>query len=255
MSEHDSKVPSSSRFNLSLSPAELSEEEKKKEQAGVQRTPLDRVTCRAGDQSCARAHTAALNRSMSSEPARAGQAILRLQRGFGNQYVRRVISLAGDSSISEAGPEVEAAIQSKRGGGQELDSGVRRQMESSFKADFGNVRVHHDAHSDNLNRDLKARAFTTGQDIFFSQGAYRPGTSGGRELLAHELTHVVQQNGDGIRAKLTVSNPGDALEREADDVARSVIQAEQHPQESQLQRQPESLPPEEEEKKKQAIPA
>jgi hypothetical protein len=75
-------------------------------------------------------------------------------------------------------------------------------MESSFGADFSGVRVHADAQSDTLNQSLNARAFTTGQDVFFRQGAYSPGSSGGRELLAHELTHVVQQNGDQVQTKL-----------------------------------------------------
>jgi hypothetical protein len=126
-------------------------------------------------------------------------------------------------------------------------------MESAFQADFSNVRVHHDAQADMLNRAVNARAFTTGQDIFFQQGAYSPGTSGGKELLAHELTHVIQQRGDGIRRKLTVSEPGDALEREADQVAKSLIQTERQPEQeedSSLQRQAEALPEEEEEKKK-----
>ena len=75
---------------------------------------------------------------------------------------------------------------------------------------------------------MNARAFATGQDIFFREGAYNPGSSGGRELLAHELTHVVQQTGGRqIQTKLTVSQPGDRFEREADQVAREVIQQEQ----------------------------
>jgi hypothetical protein len=78
-----------------------------------------------------------------------------------------------------------------------------------------------------LNRSLNARAFTTGRDIFFRQGAYNPGSSGGRELLAHELTHVVQQTGGAVRAKMVVNQPGDRFEQEADQAARAVIQREQ----------------------------
>jgi hypothetical protein len=213
------------RSHLTRQPAELTEEEKKKagQVASVQRSAVG-----------------------------ASGSLLHLQRQYGNRYVQRALSLARQSGESETGPEIENAIQGKRGGGQSLDSGVRRQMESSFQADFSNVRVHHDTEADTLNRAVSARAFTTGQDIFFRQGAYNPGTSGGKELLAHELTHVVQQNGDGIRPKLTVSEPGDALEREADQVAKSVIQEEPQPHDSSLQRQPEALPEEEEEKKKKA---
>jgi hypothetical protein len=118
-------------------------------------------------------------------------------------------------------------------------------MESSFGADFGGVRIHHDARSDGLSQALSARAFTTGRDVFFRQGEYSPGTSGGRELLAHELTHVVQQNGSGIQRKMTVSEPGDAHEVEADQMARLVMQKEHA-----VQRQPETPRPEEDEDKK-----
>jgi outer membrane protein OmpA-like peptidoglycan-associated protein len=96
-------------------------------------------------------------------------------------------------------------------------------MESAFGVDFGSVRVHTGAQANMLNHQLSARAFTTGQDIFFRQGEYNPGSSGGQELLAHELTHVVQQNGD-IQAKLVVGAPDDAYEEEADRVARAVVQ-------------------------------
>ncbi len=89
--------------------------------------------------------------------------------------------------------------------------------------------MHSDARADGLNRSLSARAFTTGQDIFFKQGEYNPGTSGGRELLAHELTHVVQQNGSAVQAKLSLGRPGDRYEQEADSVARAVMEREQEP--------------------------
>jgi hypothetical protein len=104
-------------------------------------------------------------------------------------------------------PEVEQAIQTARGGGQALDSAVRVQMEPALGADFGGVRVHTGGQADALNRSLSARAFTTGQDIFFKQGEYSPGSSGGRELLAHELTHVVQQNEGVRRAKAPDEEP------------------------------------------------
>ncbi|MEM8933017.1 MAG: DUF4157 domain-containing protein [Acidobacteriota bacterium] len=93
----------------------------------------------------------------------------------------------------------ESSIESARGSGGELDTAVREPMESAFGANFGGVRVHTDNQADTLNRQLNARAFTTGQDIFFRQGEYQPGSDGGQELLAHELTHVVQQNGDAVR--------------------------------------------------------
>ena len=90
---------------------------------------------------------------------------------------------------------VESRINSARGGGHPLEDGIRSKMESGFGADFSGVRVHTDSLSHTLSQAVQARAFTTGQDVFFRNGAYQPGSSGGQELLAHELTHVVQQTG------------------------------------------------------------
>ena len=79
-------------------------------------------------------------------------------------------------------------------------------METAFDANFSGVKVHTDGESDQLNKSLNSRAFATGQDIFFSQGAYNPGSRDGQELLAHELTHIVQQNGGGTEENSSTSN-------------------------------------------------
>lgn len=106
------------------------------------------------------------------------------------------------STLREGGmidADIEASINRQRSGGRPLDGPVRTSMESAFGADFGGVKVHTGSQSDQLNRSLEARAFTTGQDIFFRQGEYQPSSSNGQQLLAHELTHVVQQNGPNVR--------------------------------------------------------
>ena len=88
--------------------------------------------------------------------------------------------------------ELESVIQQSRGSGQPLTDDLRQPMEQVFGGvDFSRVNIHTDAQSDQLNRSIQAKAFTTGQDIFFRQGAYQPESSNGRELIAHELTHVV----------------------------------------------------------------
>lgn len=97
----------------------------------------------------------------------------------------------------DVGGNVESSIQAKKGGGQTLDGGTKNFMESRFGHDFSNVNVHTDAESNSLNESLNARAFTTGSDVFFRSGEYNPSSSQGKELLAHELTHVVQQGGAG----------------------------------------------------------
>ena len=170
--------------------------------------------------------TTVLSRSLATHPSFGQHIVSQLQQSHGNRHVQRLLHAARQATGgSEVEPDAEQEIHRARSSGQALDQGVRSQMESAFEADFSGVRVHTDARADTLNRSLNARAFTTGRDVFFRQGAYNPGSSSGRELLAHELTHVVQQGG-AVRAKLAVNQPGDRFEQEADQAARAVIQRE-----------------------------
>jgi hypothetical protein len=105
----------------------------------------------------------------------------------------QTVRAKGDN-IKAASGNIEDTIKSKKGSGEELADNVREPMETAFDANFSRVKVHTDGESDQLNKSLNSRAFATGQDIFFSQGAYNPGSRDGQELLAHELTHIVQQN-------------------------------------------------------------
>ncbi len=90
---------------------------------------------------------------------------------------------------------IESRIRRSRSGGEPLPDSVRRPMETSFGADFGRVRLHTGAPADELNQSLASRAFTVGGDVFFARGQYQPGSDAGRALLAHELTHTIQQGG------------------------------------------------------------
>ncbi|NHZ72045.1 MAG: DUF4157 domain-containing protein [Aquificales bacterium] len=94
---------------------------------------------------------------------------------------------------------VETAVSSAKSGGSPIANAVRKPMEQAFGADFSGVKIHADTQADSLNQSLQARAFTTGKDIFFRQGEYNPASYGGQELLAHELTHVVQQGSAGVQ--------------------------------------------------------
>lgn len=116
-----------------------------------------------------------------------------------------------------AGADVEERIGASRGRGSPLAADARAFMEPRFGADFSQVTVHTDAQADQLNRQLSARAFTTGRDIYFRQGAYAPQNDSGQRLLAHELTHVVQQGGAGTRVQ---REDGDGDEAPADPVAK-----------------------------------
>ena len=105
----------------------------------------------------------------------------------------------------EASSDLESSIKGARGGGQSLDPSLQEKMGLAMGADFSGVKVHTDSQSDQLNKSIQAKAFTTGQDLFFRQGAYEPSSRGGQELIAHELTHVVQQNGNVVQRKPTTT--------------------------------------------------
>lgn len=94
---------------------------------------------------------------------------------------------------SEVTPNLESHINAIRGGGQPLSESTRAFFEPRFGYDFSQVQVHTGTDADTLNHALNARAFTRGHDVVFGAGQYAPGTTAGRRLLAHELTHVVQQ--------------------------------------------------------------
>ncbi|MFC1749591.1 DUF4157 domain-containing protein [Pseudomonadota bacterium] len=89
--------------------------------------------------------------------------------------------------------EFASGIQSLRGGGQPLSDSARGFFEPRFGRGFGDVRVHTGNHANQLARDINAKAFTLGRDVVFGQGHYQPHSTEGQHLMAHELTHVVQQ--------------------------------------------------------------
>ncbi len=106
---------------------------------------------------------------------------------------------------SAAGPElvpsgVESGITSMNGGGAALDHGVRARFEPRFGFDFSDVRVHSGREAAGAALSLGARAFTVGRDIFFGAGEYQPSTASGQHLIAHELTHTIQQKPAAARA-------------------------------------------------------
>ncbi len=130
-------------------------------------------------------------------------------------------------------PELSGRIGAKRGGGQPLEATVRQGMEGVFQVSFGHVRIHADPEADALNRGVAAIAFTVGSDIFFRAGAYQPHSAAGQHLLAHELTHVVQQRtgslgtsgGNAGGGTMTVGAADDRHEQEAEATAHRVTAA------------------------------
>ncbi|MEV7866253.1 DUF4157 domain-containing protein [Streptomyces sp. NPDC088124] len=117
------------------------------------------------------------------------------------------------------------------GAGQPLDVSVRRELEEQLGHDLGRVRLHTDRDASHLTDLLGADAVAVGQDIFFGEGAYRPGTADGQRLLAHELLHTIQ-NPDGLgtlragRDLGAVSLPQEGMEREAESSAQALVRPE-----------------------------
>lgn len=95
-------------------------------------------------------------------------------------------------------PSLESRINSLKGGGQPLQKSTRAFFEPRFGVNLNSVRVHTDVIATESARALNAWAYTIGQNIVFAKGQYSPGTINGKRLLAHELTHVAQQNGGGL---------------------------------------------------------
>ena len=93
-----------------------------------------------------------------------------------------------------ASPQMTSQLNSSKGGGQPLSADTNAFMSSSFGTDFSHVRIHTDSRTSEMNEGLSARAFTHGSDVYFNGGEYKPESSEGRRLLAHELTHVIQQS-------------------------------------------------------------
>ncbi|MBN2002208.1 MAG: DUF4157 domain-containing protein [Anaerolineae bacterium] len=98
---------------------------------------------------------------------------------------------------SEVNNDTQARIEGMQGGGDPLPQSERDFFEPRMGVDLGSVRVHKGGEASQTSQDLNARAYTVGSHVAFNEGEYQPGTAGGRRLLAHELTHVVQQGGAG----------------------------------------------------------
>jgi hypothetical protein len=114
-------------------------------------------------------------------------------------------------------------VRGRLGGGQPLDAGISARMGTAFGHDFSGVRVHTDASAAALSDSLSARAFTVGSDVAFAPGEYQPGTLVGDALIAHELAHVVQQQGGVQTAERAPTGESQSLETEADDAAVGAV--------------------------------
>ncbi len=119
---------------------------------------------------------------------------------------------AEGGAISEA---FSSQLGGSKGGGKHMDNNTQTFMESRFGTDLSHVNIHVDGESAAMNQSLHAKAFTLGSDIYFNHGQYRPDSSEGRHLLAHELAHTVQQSivGQTLQRKLRFTGNPDHLTR------------------------------------------
>ncbi len=103
-------------------------------------------------------------------------------------------------------PELEQLLASTKSGGEPLEPEILQEMEGKFNTSFAQVRIHRDSTAAELNRRFNAKAFTHGSHIYFNEGQYDPTGTEGKRLLAHELTHVLQQTGGVQREIIQRSN-------------------------------------------------
>ncbi len=148
------------------------------------------------------------------------EGMLGLQRAVGNSAVAGVAE-------EERSPVLDVVGS---GGGAPLDKDTRADMESRLGHDFGDVRVHTDSGAHESAKAVNAHAYTVGPNIVFQRDKYAPSSTDGRTMLAHELTHVVQQRSgpvDGTPAggSIQVSDPSDRFEREAVSNAERAVSA------------------------------
>ena len=152
-----------------------------------------------------------------------GAGVLDLQRAAGNSGV--------NAMLDEDRSPVHDVISS---GGRPLDAETREDMETRLGQDFGDVRVHDDGAAHDSAKAVNAHAYTVGSNIVFQRDKYDPGSDAGRLMLAHELTHVVQQrsgpvDGTSVPGGIKVSDPSDHFEREASTNAERVMAAPASP--------------------------
>ncbi|MGH8899288.1 MAG: DUF4157 domain-containing protein [Egibacteraceae bacterium] len=182
------------------------------DEATAPRTPHTRE---AGQDTSGMLRALAAGRTDAISPT----GMLHLQRAAGNSGVSALLDDREESPVKDV-------VGS--GGGQPLDAGVRADMEARFGADFSDVRVHTDDKATESARSVGAHAYTAGTDVVFQRDQYAPDTDTGKRMLAHELTHVVQQKAgpvDGTPAAggINLSHPSDRFEQEATATADRVV--------------------------------
>jgi Domain of unknown function (DUF4157) len=173
---------------------------------------------------------AATARALIAQRLADPEAVLGAQRSAGNAAVVQLLAEADEAETHEAEAPSPVLDVVGHGGGQPLDDRTRRGMELALGTDLSDVRIHNDAAASASASAVQAHAYTVGNDVVFGSGLYRPDSPDGQHMLAHELTHVVQQRsgpvegtptGDGV----AVSDPSDRFEQAAETNAERIMSA------------------------------
>lgn len=195
--------------------------------ARIQRQPLGAATVRGSLSAMLPGERPAIQRALDD-------ANLALQRQEAQDAQVEQLHALQRYLAEQPGPlgpaQVGQRVNDRRGGGEPLPEAVRRHLEQGLNADLSRVRIHADAEADLMARRVGAKAFTSGQDIYFRRGQYQPNTKSGLELLAHEVTHTVQQARGQVAAGI---DPDPGLEQQARESGSKL--AEQAPNLTQSQ--------------------
>jgi len=124
--------------------------------------------------------------------------------------IQRSSFSSGEQNVPEVSSELASKLQSEKGQSVPLSESVNQEMGQKVGGDFSNVRVHTNSDAIQMNKELGAKAFTHGNDIYFNNGQYKPDDPSGKHLLVHELTHVVQQEG-GLNRNIIQRYNGDEI--------------------------------------------
>jgi Domain of unknown function (DUF4157) len=174
-----------------------------------------------------------MERDHTPKPSNLAQDLLALQRTAGNQAVTHLLQRAQHISLPGAPmSEVPSIVHEVlRSPGQPLAAGIRAFMGARFGYDFSQVRIHADAQAAESARAVNAQAYTVGCNVVFGAGRYAPEVRAGKRLIAHELSHVVQQQNAPavLQGKLSIGSPSDSAELAADAAARAVTLPENSP--------------------------
>ncbi len=191
-------------------------------EAGLAAAAPDRAASRAGRQSSVTEPPAAAEPGEQVGTGLVG--IPGLSHARPDQALRRSGHGADRLGGQPIPTDVSQALRRRRGSGQALPPAVAADFGSHLGVDLGSVRVHTDAEADRLSRSIDATAFTAGSDVYFSAGAYSPGTPAGQHTLAHELAHVAQQHTETASGPV-IGRADDPAEAHADRVASQVVSA------------------------------